>query len=123
MRPNPNCCGQGNMHRPDMMPGSGRPPMPGGYPNGGPMPMPMRPPVNGNCPGGCGGPGPVRPPRMPELQTESGCAAFDQEHFPVGMGYVPMQGWESTYPMEQGFQRGTIFPSLDDPFMMGRCRS
>ena len=42
--------------------------------------------------------------------------------FPVGMGYVPMQGWETPYPMEHGFMRGTIFPSLDYPFVMGRCR-
>lgn len=44
------------------------------------------------------------------------------DRFPVGMGYVPMQGWETPYPMGQGFMRGTIFPSLDYPFMMGRCR-
>lgn len=44
------------------------------------------------------------------------------DRFPVGMGYVPMQNWEEPYPMEQGFHRGTIFPSLDLPFMMGRCR-
>lgn len=42
--------------------------------------------------------------------------------FPVGMGYVPMQRWETPYPMEHGFMRGTIFPALDYPFMMGRCR-
>lgn len=44
------------------------------------------------------------------------------EHFPVGMGYVPMQNWETVFPMEIGFQKGTIFPSLDYPFVMGRCR-
>ena len=43
------------------------------------------------------------------------------EHFPVGMGYVPMQNWETVFPMEIGFQQGTIFPSLDSPFVMGRC--
>ena len=42
--------------------------------------------------------------------------------YPVGMGYVPMQRWETPFPMERGFQRGTIFPSLDYPFVMGRCR-
>ncbi|MCI8454635.1 MAG: spore coat associated protein CotJA [Lachnospiraceae bacterium] len=41
--------------------------------------------------------------------------------FPVGMGYVPMQQWETPYPMERGFVRGTIFPSLDLPFMVGGC--
>lgn len=41
---------------------------------------------------------------------------------PVGMGYVPWQRWGQTYPVEQGFARGTIFPELDLPFVMGRCR-
>jgi len=45
------------------------------------------------------------------------------EKFPVGMGYVPVQPWECPYPIERGFQRGTIFQSLDYPFVMGRCRS
>lgn len=59
------------------------------------------------------GPGPVLPnPSMP----------FYADRFPVGMGYVPMQSWETPYPMERGFMRGTIFPALDYPFMMGRCR-
>ena len=44
------------------------------------------------------------------------------DHFPVGMGYVPWQNWENTYPLTQAFQRGTIFTSLDYPFIMGRCR-
>lgn len=39
----------------------------------------------------------------------------------IGMGYVPWQKWSHTYPMEQGFTRGTIFPELDFPFLMGRC--
>lgn len=43
------------------------------------------------------------------------------ERYPVGMGYVPMQNWEVPFPMERGFSRGTIFPSLDYPFVMGRC--
>lgn len=59
------------------------------------------------------GPGPVR---------TCGNMMSDRERFPVGMGYVPMQSWETPYPMEQAFVRGTIFPSLDYPFMMGRCR-
>ena len=41
---------------------------------------------------------------------------------PFGMGYVPWQRWGQTYPVEQGFARGTIFPDLDLPFVMGRCR-
>jgi len=41
---------------------------------------------------------------------------------PIGMGYVPWQRWGQTYPVPQGFERGTIFPELDMPFVMGRCR-
>ena len=44
------------------------------------------------------------------------------DRFPVGMGYVPMQNWETPYPIGYGFMQGTIFPSLDYPFMMGGCR-
>ena len=44
------------------------------------------------------------------------------DRFPVGMGYVPMQNWETPYPISYGFMQGTIFPSLDYPFMMGGCR-
>ena len=40
----------------------------------------------------------------------------------LGMGYVPMQMWGTIYPLARGFVRGTIFPSLDLPFAMGRCR-
>ena len=59
---------------------------------------------------------PMQNPAAPGGQWPS------MDRFPVGMGYVPMQNWEEPYPMEQGFHRGTIFPSLDLPFMMGRCR-
>lgn len=69
---------------------------------------------------GCGsmgnqiqGPGPVIP---------NASMPFMADRFPVGMGYVPMQPWQTPYPMGQGFMRGTIFPALDYPFEMGRCR-
>lgn len=41
---------------------------------------------------------------------------------PLAMAYVPMQRWTQTYTLSQGLERGTIFPELDLPFMMGRCR-
>ena len=59
------------------------------------------------------GPGPV-------VIGPNMAAGFDR--YPIGMGYVPMQNWETPFPMDRGFQRGTIFPSLDYPFVMGRCR-
>ena len=34
----------------------------------------------------------------------------------LAMAYVPWQRWKDTYPLEEGFHRGTIFPELDLPF-------
>lgn len=39
----------------------------------------------------------------------------------LAMAYVPMQEWERPYELDVGFQRGTIFPSLDKPFLEGKC--
>lgn len=44
------------------------------------------------------------------------------ENYPLAMAYVPWQQWEQTYTLDRGLQRGTIFPELDLPFVMGRCR-
>ena len=53
----------------------------------------------------------------------SGNGACDPSHFPIGMAYVPVQRWQQPYSLEAGFVRGTIFPALDLPFMMGgACR-
>lgn len=55
----------------------------------------------------------------------SGCpgvSAGHIENLPIGMGYVPMQQWQQIYNLEQGLTRGTIFPELDLPFVMGRCQ-
>ena len=111
-RPMP-CQGPGQCQRPNP---PGPPPRP--------MPNPPRPEVRptpcqqniGQFPqfGGCQqGPGPV-------IIGQNQIAGF--ENYPVGMGYVPWQMWETPYPMDRGFCRGTIFPSLDYPFVMGRCR-
>ena len=94
----------------------------------------MRMPEQMPMPGSCGAmpmvsaPGPVIPPMISpnpyaaEPMWNQGRTGENQEHFPIGMGYVPMQNWENPYPMEHGFRRGTIFPSLDYPFTGGRCR-
>lgn len=50
-------------------------------------------------------------------------AGYSNQQFPVGMGYVPWQVWGQTYPLDRGFQAGTIFPDLDYAFYYGRCRS
>lgn len=36
---------------------------------------------------------------------------------PVAMAYVPFQEWETPYEPEVALSRGTIFPSLDKPFL------
>lgn len=36
---------------------------------------------------------------------------------PIGMAYVPFQSWERPYDSEAALSRGTIFPSLDKPFI------
>ena len=45
--------------------------------------------------------------------------ALERGNYPVGMGYVPIQSWQQPYALETAFRRGTIFPDLDLPFMMG----
>ena len=74
--------------------------------------IPSRPPMGGDTgemPSVPGGPGPVFPPE-------------NIDSFPVAMAYVPWQRWQPVYPVEQAIGRGTIFPDLDKPFAMGRCR-
>ena len=39
---------------------------------------------------------------------------------PLGMAYVPMQKWATTYDAERALERGTIFPDLDLPWAEGR---
>ena len=49
-------------------------------------------------------------------------AGRDFENWPVAMAYVPMQPWKETYDPARGLQVGTIFPSLDLPFLGGDRR-
>ena len=70
----------------------------------------------GRLPSDISGPGPVVRP------VANFCFDGNDPIFPVGMGYVPVQMWGTTYPLARGFVRGTIFPTLDLPFAMGRCR-
>ncbi|HWQ50765.1 MAG TPA: spore coat associated protein CotJA [Terriglobales bacterium] len=37
----------------------------------------------------------------------------------LAMVYSPEQMWGATYDAELGLERGTIFPDLDKPFLMG----
>ncbi len=37
----------------------------------------------------------------------------------LAMAYVPEQEWETPYNVMDGLKRGTLFPSLDKPFLGG----
>ncbi len=39
------------------------------------------------------------------------------EDTPIGMAYVPFQYWEKPYDDATALARGTIYPSLDKPFI------
>lgn len=39
--------------------------------------------------------------------------------WPLAMAYVPMQPWEETYALKKALDAGTLFPSLDLPFIGG----
>ena len=73
---------------------------------------------------GCGPLGDV-----PQLNWQGGNAGnaggFDAMYLgslPLASAYVPYQQWKTTYTLEGGLQRGTIFPELDLPFEGGMRR-
>lgn len=39
------------------------------------------------------------------------------ENTPLAMAYVPFQEWETPYDDNVAFNRGTVFPALDLPFI------
>lgn len=54
---------------------------------------------------------------MDNRYTNQSCA---KEQTPVvGMAYVPWQHLQTVYDSEKGFSRGTIFPELDKPWLVG----
>ncbi len=103
--------------------------------------MPTPPCMNTNCSGVCNdnSTAPPKQPRMRQRNSESFYRASvpvesvltnlpqmnnidSYGSMPVAMAYVPWQQWYQTYPIEQAISRGTLFPELDFPFVMGRCR-
>ena len=111
--------------------------------------MPVPPCMNTSCGGGCGGgcgsesldiqPRPIMPLPAPSAVRPAMTPAFGMSPYedriggmhtcedriggmPIAMAYVPWQRWKQTYSLEQALNRGTIFPELDLPFVMGRCR-
>lgn len=125
-RPEPSCCSEGEMMRPNRpMPGRERSEVMGGR-----AMMPNRPMPQPDCCGvrpSCSVPKPdcsavpvVRP--MQDCRNCPDTGVGGMEMYPVAMGYIPWQQWQPTYALDRGLARGTIFPDLDLPFVMGRCR-
>ena len=59
----------------------------------------------------------------PQLDWQGGSAGnamgFDSMYLgslPLASAYVPFQQWKTTYSLDAGLERGTIFPELDLPF-------
>ena len=45
----------------------------------------------------------------------------DSPQVALAMAYVPFQRWCTPYEPEVGFERGTMFPALDKPFLGGEA--
>ena len=77
--------------------------------------LPEPPHTNTGSSCGCAVQRPMQPDRE---NTQKDCLS----DMSIAMAYVPMQRWNQVYDMSRGLTRGTIFPELDLPFVMGRCR-
>lgn len=54
--------------------------------------------------------------------TSCACMAQEIMQPPLSMAYVPVQMWDCVYDScAYSLSRGTIFPSLDKPFLEGAC--
>lgn len=52
-----------------------------------------------------------------EGTSASCCEIFTKQPVSYGMAYVPYQSWSKVYDPAVAFERGTIFPCLDKPFI------
>jgi len=50
------------------------------------------------------------------MHTETDITTLPKDT-PVAMAIVPMQHYKGVYPADEGFDKGTIFPELDLPFL------
>lgn len=103
------CCPPANGEDPALpWPGEGSPgtsnPSCGNRPK--PNPSPIEPPVNEGEGGNNNGD-----------NTQMPCDSIDPALLSLAMGFVPAQIWETPYDLDIALKRGTIFPSLDKPFL------
>lgn len=63
----------------------------------------------------------LQPPMMPPANGGNGdklpANSINPALLSLAMGFVPYQSWETPYETDVALQRGTIFPSLDKPFI------
>ena len=62
-------------------------------------------------------PQPQMMPAMPQSSLRCESLTPFPQHTPIAMAYVPYQQWERLYDDAVAISRGTIFPSLDKPFI------
>jgi len=55
--------------------------------------------------------------RVVVCQTGKNPCDIPKESCSLAMAYVPWQTWETMYNEEQALEIGTVFPSLDKPFL------
>ena len=55
----------------------------------------------------------------PNYPTYKPDVAYANDCGVIGICYVPVQKWEQIYDEDTGFSVGTIFPSLNLPFLGG----
>lgn len=55
--------------------------------------------------------------QTPDNGTQLPSDSIDPNLLSLGMAFVPRQAWETPYAFDVALKRGTIFPSLDKPFL------
>ena len=53
------------------------------------------------------------------MDTNCDCTQTQADQLPIAMAYVPKQKWNGTYELAQALEKGTIFPDLDKPLIVG----
>ena len=64
----------------------------------------------------------IEKPAHDDMKCRMHMEKCDFDTWAVAMTYVPMQPWEEPYDPETGLAAGTIFSSLDLPFLGGGYR-